>query len=164
MKALQLLQRLNRGLMVLAAFWAFFLAVNITLDILGRGLLNQPLTGTVEIITNSIAIICFLQVAYAVQSRSMLRADFFIHLFPNSVRRSLNVLGYLAGAIIFALIVYGCFEPMLQAIDRGDYGGDGALRVPVWPSYCIIIAGSFLAALSYFVLLAQELTGMETDQ
>lgn len=105
--------------------------------------------------------ITFLQVAYAVQSRSMLRADFLIHLFPTGLARVLNVLGYLAGAIIFGLIVYGCIDPLMNAIERGEYEGEGegALRVPVWPAYCVIIFGSALACLSYLVLLAQEFTG-----
>ena len=155
----RLLGQINRVLMVFAACWAFFLAVNITLDVLGRSLFNQPLTGTHEIIRNSIAMITFLQVAYAVQSKSMLRADFLIHLFPGWLSRSLNVLGYLAGAIIFGLVVYGCIDPIMNAYERGEYEGEGAMRIPVWPTYAVIILGSTLACLSYLVLLGQEIIG-----
>jgi len=158
MSPLTILKKLNRGLMVLAAFWAFLLAVSITIDVAGRGLFNQPLTGTYELITNSIAMIAFLQVAYAVQSRSMLRADFLLHLFPGWLKTVLDIIGYAAGAIIFALIVYGCIDPLTQAIVRGEYEGDGALRVPVWPIYCIVILGSLLASLSYLVMLGEEIT------
>lgn len=156
---IRLLGQLNRVLMVFAACWAFFLAINITLDVLGRSVFNHPVTGTYEIIRNSIAMITFLQVAYAVQSKAMLRADFLIHLFPDWLSRILNILGYLAGAIIFGLIVYGCLDPMMNAYARGEYEGDGALRVPVWPIYSVIIFGSVLACLSYLVLLSQEIFG-----
>ncbi len=155
----RLLGQINRVLMVFAACWAFFLAINITLDVLGRSVFNHPLTGTHEIIRNSIAMITFLQVAYAVQSKSMLRADFLIHLFPDWLSRTLNVLGYFAGAIIFGLIVYGCIDPMTNAYERGEYEGEGAMRIPVWPTYAVIILGSTLACLSYLVLLGQEIIG-----
>ncbi|MDH5749963.1 MAG: TRAP transporter small permease, partial [Rhodospirillales bacterium] len=147
MHAIRIFEKLNRALMVLAAFWAFVLAINISLDVIGRGMFNQPLTGTHEIIRNSIAMITFLQVAYAVQSKSMLRADFLLHLFPDRLNRVLNSLGYLTGAVIFGLVVYGCFDPLMTAIERNEYEGDGALRVPVWPTYIVIILGSTLASL-----------------
>ena len=142
-----------------AAFWAFCLAINICLDVLGRSVFNQPLIGTHEIIKNSVAMITFLQVAYAVQSKSMLRADFLIHLFPPVLTRVLGVFGYFMGAAVFGLIVYGCYDPLLTAIERQEFEGDGALRIPVWPTYCVIILGSFLAASSYVVLMAREFTG-----
>ena len=159
MQAIRLFERLNRLLMVFAAFWAFVLAINICLDVLGRSVFNQPLTGTHEIIRNSIAMITFLQVAYAVQSRSMLRADFLTHLFPPVLTRALGVFSYLTGAVVFGLIVYGCIDPLFTAIERQEYEGEGALRIPVWPTYCVIILGSFLAAGSYLVLLVREITG-----
>lgn len=164
MQVLKLFGRLNRLLMVFAAFWAFVLAINISLDVMGRGLFNQPLTGTHEIIRNSIAMITFLQVAYAVQSRSMLRADFLIHLFPDKLNRAFNIFGYLLGAMVFGLIAYGCIDPLLTAIERQEYEGEGALRIPVWPTYCVIILGSFLAAGSYLVLLATEFTGGDKSE
>ena len=159
MQVIRLFERLNRGLMVFAAFWAFCLAINICLDVLGRSAFNQPLTGTHEIIKNSVAMITFLQVAYAVQSKSMLRADFLTHLFPPILTRTLGVFGYFMGAAIFGLIVYGCIDPLFTAIERQEFEGDGALRIPVWPTYCVIVLGSFLAASSYVVLMAREITG-----
>lgn len=159
MTAIDLLKKLNRALMVFAAFWAFLLAVSIGIDVAGRETINQPLTGTYELITNSVAMIAFLQVAYAVQSRSMLRADFLLHLFPDALKRVLDAIGYGAGAVIFGLIVYGCYDPLVTAIARGEYEGDGALRVPVWPIYSVIILGSLLACLSYLVMFYEELTG-----
>jgi TRAP-type C4-dicarboxylate transport system permease small subunit len=145
--------------MVFAAFWAFCLAINICLDVLGRSAFNQPLTGTHEIIKNSVAMITFLQVAYAVQSKSMLRADFLTHLFPPILTRTLGVFGYFMGAAIFGLIVYGCIDPLFTAIERQEFEGDGALRIPVWPTYCVIVLGSFLAAGSYVILMVREITG-----
>jgi TRAP-type C4-dicarboxylate transport system permease small subunit len=159
MQIIKLFEQLNRFLMVFAAFWAFVLAINICLDVLGRSVFNHPLTGTHEIIKNSVAMITFLQVAYAVQSKSMLRADFLTHLFPPLLTQILGVFGYLLGAAIFGLIVFGCIDPLLTTFERQEFEGDGALRIPVWPTYCVIILGSFLAAGSYLVLAAREITG-----
>lgn len=150
------LDRFNQTLMVLAAFWGFILAVTITIDVTGRGLFNQPLVGTVEIITNSVVVMVFLQVCYAVRSRSMLRADFLVNVVPGWLQRIFNIICYGTGAFIFGLVAYGCIEPLIRAYERGEFEGEGALRVPTWPIYSVIIAGSLLATMNYLVLLALE--------
>ena len=66
--------------MVLAAAWAFLLCFVILADIIFRAL-NMPLQGTKEIVANSVVMIVFLQLGFAIRSRSMLQADFLVHLF-----------------------------------------------------------------------------------
>lgn len=152
---------LNKSLMALSAFWAFLLAVVITVDVAGRGLLNAPMTGSLEIITNSIVVIAFLQLAYAIQSGSMLRADFVVHLLPVGLQKTLEVSGQLVGAAVFALLCYAIVDPMLGAFASGEYEGEGALRVPTWPIYATIGFGSALAAINYCILTYDSLAGGE---
>lgn len=149
---LALSDRLNRVLMVAAAFWAFILAVAITIDVTGRGLFSAPLTGTLEIVVNSIVVIAFLQIGFAVRSRSMLRADFLLQVMPRRLRRGLDVLGLLAGAAVFGLLAYAILDPLTSALATGEYEGEGALRVPTWPIYGVIAFGAGLACLNYLVL------------
>ena len=151
-------ERLSQALMVVAAFWGFALAVFIALDVSGRNLFDHPLTGTTEAISNSVVVIVFLQLPYAVRSRSMLRADFLVHLFPPAAQRALNILCYLGGLIVFGLVVYACIEPMTTAWIRGEFEGEGgSVRIPTWPIYAVIIGGSALATLNYVFLLLMEI-------
>ncbi len=163
MGLLRVADRLNQALMVLAAFWGFILAVVITVDVVGRGLFAMPLTGSLEIVTNSIIVIAFLQLGYAVRSRSMLRADFLVHFLPGKLRQGLAFLGYLAGAFVFGLLVAACVEPAMDAWHSGEFEGEGALRVPTWPMYGVILLGSGLASLNYIILAWLALAGTDED-
>jgi TRAP-type C4-dicarboxylate transport system permease small subunit len=97
-------------MMILAAAWAFVLTFIIIADITSRGLFNDPLNGTREIVANSIVMIVFLQVGYAIRSRSMLSAEFLIDLFPPRIRRITLAFGYLIGVVFFLLIIFGGWD------------------------------------------------------
>ena len=101
---------------------------------------------------NSIVMIVFLQAGYAIRSRSMLRADFLVRNFPPLVGRIALALGYLLGAAFFLMILYGGWEPALRAWATGEYEGEGALRVPAWPTRFTILFGSAVAAVNYLLM------------
>ena len=68
--------RLSKFLMVVAAAWTFGLSFLVLGNIIGRFAFDAPIYGTAEMVAASIVIIVFLQVGYAIRSRSMLKADF----------------------------------------------------------------------------------------
>lgn len=146
--------------MVLAAFWAFVLCFITLADIICRAL-NFPLQGTKEIIANSVVIIVFLQIGFAVRSRSMLGADFLINIFGPNTRRYLAIFGFLLGALFFAILFKGAIGPALRSYANGEFDGEGALRVPVWPTRFTIVIGSGLAVINYLALAAIEAFRLE---
>jgi TRAP-type C4-dicarboxylate transport system permease small subunit len=139
-------------MMVLAAAWAFVLTFIIMADITSRGLFNTPLNGTREIVANSIVMIVFLQAGYAIRSRSMLRADFLVNIFPDWARRAALLIGYLLGAAFFLIIIFGGWGLAVESWIGGEFEGEGALRVPSWPTRFMILIGSSLAAINYLVM------------
>ena len=153
----ELSNRIAKSLMILAASWAFVLCFIILVDVTGRGLFNSPLYGTKEIVANSIVMIVFLQAGYAIRSRSMLRAEFLVDLFPPGVRRAVYVFGYLLGALFFLIMILGGIDPAITSFVNGEYEGEGALRVPVWPTRFMIVIGGALAILNYLVLAYLDL-------
>lgn len=146
---------ITKVLMILAAFWAFVLCFFTLADIIFRAM-NLPLQGTKEIIANSVVIIIFLQVGFAIRSRSMLGADFLINLFGPRTRRWLAIFGFLLGALFFAILFKGGVTPALRSFANGEFDGEGALRVPVWPARFTILIGSGLAVINYLALAAIE--------
>ena len=144
--------RLTRFLMVLAAFWAFTLTFIIMSDIIGRFVFNKPVYGVREIVMNSIVIIVFLQAGYAIRSRSMLKADFLIDRFPPWFRRIALAVGYVLGAAFFATIVVGGWDNAIYSWVANEYEGEGALRVPAWPTRFMILLGGGLAAINYLIM------------
>ena len=154
--------RITKILMVLAATWAFGLCFFILADIVFRAF-NLPLQGIKELVANSVVMIVFLQVGFAVRSRSMLNADFLVHMFGPRVRRVLAVGGFLLGAAFFLILMHGGIDPALRSFANGEYDGEGALRVPVWPARFMIIVGSAIACFNYLLLAAIEAFGLEIE-
>jgi TRAP-type mannitol/chloroaromatic compound transport system permease small subunit len=103
-------------------------------------------------VSMSIVIICFLLAGYSVQSRSMIFTDVFSGVFGLRGRAFAQLLSAVLGIVFFGLIVWGSYEPTLHAIVSGEYEGEGALRVPVWPARTVVILGALLVIASYALL------------
>lgn len=144
--------RLSKALMIAAAAWAFGLAFLVMGNIIGRTVFDSPIYGTAEIVAASIVIVVFLQVGYAIRSRSMLKADFLVEHLPDKVQRTLLAFGYLLGAAFFLMIITGGWEESVASYIEGEYEGEGALRVPSWPARWTVLIGSGLAVINYLVM------------
>ena len=155
-------ERISKWLMVIAAMWAFLLAFYILVDVIGR-FFGFPLKGTHEIVKNSIVIIAFMQSAYCVLSRSMLRADFLLHLIGDKSQRIFNIIGYTLGALFFLALFIGTYEPTIHAWQSGEFEGEGALRVPTWPARIVILVTSALLVVNYLMLAIKEIL-IQPDQ
>jgi TRAP-type C4-dicarboxylate transport system permease small subunit len=148
--------RLSRWLMVVAAIWAFLLAFYILADVVGR-FFGFPLRGTHEVVKNSIVMIAFMQAAYCVASRSMLRADVLLHWIGGKPERIINSAGFILGALFFAALFIGTMEPAWHAIVSGEFEGEGALRVPTWPARVVVLLTSALLVVNYSMLALKEI-------
>jgi len=144
-----------RALLATAAMLAFLICFLVCADVIGRVVFNSPVKGTPEIVSFSIVVICFLQAPFAIRSGGMIHVDAITsHLAPR-LRRALEIISYLLGIAFFALVCWGSFEPALHAWNSNEFEGEGALRVPVWPTRFIVILGTFLACFNYLLLALQ---------
>jgi len=141
--------RVVRVLLALAALLAFGLSFLVVADIIGRVVFNSPVKGTPEIVSMSIVIICFLLAGYAVHSGGMIRTDALVAPFGPRADSLSAALTSMLGFGFFALIVWGSIEPTLHAWVSGEFEGEGALRVPVWPARVVVMMGAALVALIY---------------
>lgn len=164
MTLLKLGDRLSKSLMVMAALWAFFLCFLILGDAIGRRLLNAPIHGVREVVANSIVMIVFLQTAYAIRARSMLRADFILDLFGPTMRRIALAVCYLLGIAFFAVIAVRGIDPAIHDWVTGAFEGEGARRVPTWPTRFTIVIGATLAALNYLALFVIDVLRLGGDE
>jgi len=142
----------TRALLVVAGVIIFLLGFLVVGDVVGRAVFNSPVKGTPELVSMSIVIICFLLAAYSVHSGSMIQADILVSAFGNRGRAFAHILSATLGILFFGLIVWGSFDPTAHAWFDGEYEGEGALRVPVWPARVIILLGSALVVLTYLEL------------
>ena len=153
--------QLSKFLLVLAAFWALGLSVLIVADIFANNLVGDAIPGVREIVISSIVMIVYLQLGYAIRSHSMLRSDTLLLALPRPLRRAALALGYALGAALFLMILRGTISPAAYAWTTNEFWGEGALRVPVWPTRFMIIAGAALAIVNYGVAALIDVFGFE---
>jgi TRAP-type C4-dicarboxylate transport system permease small subunit len=153
--------QLSKFLMVLAAVWALGLAFLIVADITASNVYGSPIHGVREIVISSIVMIVYLQVGFAIRSHCMLRADTLLQIVPATVRRTLLGIGYALGVVFFAMVLRGTISPAVYAWTSGEFWGEGALRVPVWPTRFMILVGCALAILNYVVAALIDVLGLD---
>lgn len=156
--------RVVRVLLAAAAVIIFLLGFLVCADVLGRALFNSPVKGTPEMVSMSIVIICFLLAGYSVQSGGMIYTDVFSGLFGARGLAAAQLLSAVLGIAFFGLIVWGSYEPMLHAIRSGEYEGEGALRVPVWPARIVVVLGAVLVVASYALHAARAIATLATGR
>ncbi len=163
MALVRLSDRLTKLLMILGAIWAFFLCFFILADIITRAL-NMPISGTKEIVANSVVMIVFLQIGFAIRSNSMLRADFLVTALPKPLQKALLIFALVLGALLFFFLLKAGIKPAVRSFVNGEFDGEGALRVPVWPTRWMIIFGAGLAGINYTLLSIVEIFDLRVEQ
>lgn len=163
MALVRMSDRLTKLLMILGAIWAFVLCFFILADIIFRAM-NVPISGTKEIVANSVVIIVFMQVGFAVRSESMLRTDFLVVTLPKPMQKALLIFAYLLGAALFFFLLKAGITPALRSFANGEYDGEGALKVAVWPARFAILIGAGLAGVNYVLLSLVEIFGLRLEQ
>ena len=148
----------TKALNATAAFWAFTLAFVIVADVIGRST-GHSLQGTAEIVANSIVAIVFLQFPLAIERGYFLRATLLYDYFPASIRGLLDIVAYLLGAWLFVAMAWGGWSDMITGYRIGEFEGEGALRVPVYPVRAVIFIMSLLSVVVYLMLIAKSLVG-----
>lgn len=146
----------NRFFLVVAALLSFLLAFLVVADVIGRTGFNHPVKGTTEIVSLSIVVICFLEAGYAISSGGMLKVDMLVSRGGPRGRAFMACLAALAGLVFFGIICYGSVGNAIYAWTSHEFEGEGALRVPVWPARFVVLLGSFLACVSYLLMLLQN--------
>jgi len=136
----------------------------IFLDVCSRSFFNLPIPGTKEIVQNSIVAITFLQLPLAIFSGSMLRTTVFADAVPAPVRRLFRTLGYFLGVLLFIGLVLSTYEPFLEAYRIGEYEGEGALRVPIWPLRGLILVTSVFGIYAYVSMIYYDWSGKLVDE
>jgi TRAP-type C4-dicarboxylate transport system permease small subunit len=144
--------RIVRALLAAAAVIIFLLGFLVCADVIGRAVFNAPVKGTPEMVSMSIVIICFLLAGYSVQSGSMISTDVVVSIFGVRGRAFAQLLSAVLAIAFFGIIVWGSYEPTLHAIVSGEYEGEGALRVPVWPARTVVLIGAVLVVTSYAMI------------
>ncbi|TCK05764.1 TRAP transporter small permease [Marinobacterium mangrovicola] len=86
-----------------------FVLLTILTDVIGR-FFGSPLAGSQDLTQMAMVLIVFGGMAYCEKNSGFIAVDLFEKMFPPLMNRILDVLGLLAGALLFAAIGYTVIE------------------------------------------------------
>jgi len=137
------------------------LALTMVADVVGRQF-GSPVTGIVELAAQTVVISAFLTIPYVMRRGGHIRATVLVNRTPPIVRKTLEVVAYLIGAVIFALLAFSAWDAFVEDFVKASYEGEGALRIPTWPARLTIFLASVL--MIFESLLATAKTFVEVKK
>jgi TRAP-type C4-dicarboxylate transport system permease small subunit len=146
-------EKMTVAVNVAATAWIFGMIMLVVLDVLGRVVLNSPLTGTPEIIKVSVPAITFLQIGYVLMIEAHIRSGVILNRVSRRAAAVLNIVAAVMGITVFALNLYAGWDLTVTAWDIGEYEGEGALRVPTAPVRTIILFGSAIMIVQFIRII-----------
>ncbi len=155
----KLLNGLMASLYVIGSIWVLLLMLLITVDVIGRYFFNAPLSGVPEIVKVSVVGLVWCQIAYTLKIGAHMRSTLLLDRMPPTARRLVEIVSCVSGAIIFALIVYTGWDPMIEAWRIGEFEGELPARVPTYPIRSLVLIGAALTAAQFLVMLVDLIRG-----
>lgn len=119
------------------------LGLTIVADVVGRQF-GVPVTGIVELAAQTVVISAFLTIPFVMRRGGHIRATIIVSRTPVKVRKTLEVIAYTTGAVIFVLLAYSAWGAFVEDFVKASYEGEGALRIPTWPTRLTIFIASIL--------------------
>lgn len=169
MAAIEVLDRLlaiiSQMLKYLAAALLVGVSILICADVVMRFFFNRPILGVAEIVANGIVIIAFLQLTYAVRQNSMLKSELILNMLGPNGKRVSDTVNALLGALLFGLIAWASWHPLVRSINTGEFVGYSSFQLPVWPVRLIIESCSILAIVAYLIhAIKAAIFGIMTEE
>jgi TRAP-type C4-dicarboxylate transport system permease small subunit len=128
------------------ALLTFVLMVIIFIDVAGRVFFNKPFAGTAEVAREAVVVIAFSMFSWAAFQRRHVRSTMVVAKLPATMGKIVDITSYLIGFSAFIVIIYSNWGPAIESIVDMEFEGEGALRIPTFPTYWVILLGSVLMA------------------
>lgn len=113
----------------LSNIFLLFIMTIITLDVLGRNLLNKPLIGTYELTEIGAALLVFFALAMTHQHGEHVTIDFIVERFSKKAQNILNGVIEIIIAVILVFMSWHVFENGLRMMERNATTTDLGLSV-----------------------------------
>jgi TRAP-type mannitol/chloroaromatic compound transport system permease small subunit len=140
------------------SLWVLLLVILIDADAFGRTFFNMPIAGMIELVSVSLAVIVFCQLADTIRLGKLTRSDTYLAQFAagTTLGRSVIASFEVFGAVAMALILAGTVPLLVQSYQRGYFiGVRGVFTFPDWPLRAVIVLGAIAALLCFLVRAVQ---------
>ncbi|HEY5624171.1 MAG TPA: TRAP transporter large permease subunit [Gammaproteobacteria bacterium] len=149
--------------------WIFALMFLICADIAGRTLFDSPIQAVPEIVAFSLVGCVFLQLAYAVRTNRLTRAEVLLELIEQSrptVARMLRLFAAGLGCFVLCVLTLGTAPDFWRAFVTGEFTGvEGIYTLPVSPIKFTVVLGAAVGAVEFlrrFIVQRERFASLAT--
>jgi TRAP-type transport system small permease protein len=135
-----------------------FMALLITLDVLGRWLFRTPITGAVELVGNGLSILIFLSLAVTHTHKDHVVVDFVIEKLPQKVQAIFDSIINVVIFIIMFLMSTSIFIYANRLYQTNTITGDLEIPISIFAFICAL--GALLFALIAFVYALKSINSV----
>lgn len=147
------------GAATLGAFALLLMMAQVTLDVLGKYLLNAPFPATTEIVGNYYMVAAvFLPLALIEVNERPIVVDLMYNLAAPPLRAGMDVIGTACTLAFYLWLGWVSIEPARDAFAIREMVS-GTYDLIVWPSRFLLPFGLLLAALALLFRLLDQLRG-----
>jgi len=151
----KVLNSMGMGLMFLVALW-------IGADVVGRGLFNQPIHSTPEIVKTMTVCVAFLGLVYTLRQGRHVRADMVVRRLSKGARQGLNMIANALGMFAFAILTIYAWNQAWSSFLADEFEGY-IVRVPIYPARFVIVLVAFLLTIQFFLYLIGDIRELVTQ-
>ncbi|MGC5615369.1 TRAP transporter small permease [Georgenia sp. Z1491] len=108
-------------------------------SVVGRFVDGVVVIGSAEVASNGVAAVTLLCVPYVMRSGGHIRTGILVDRLPVRAQRVAWIVACLLGAIVFAVVAWSTWGPMLESWASGEYSGEGSIRIPTGPLRTIVV-------------------------
>lgn len=146
------IQKLNRWVAGVGAFFLLPLMLLTATDVVGRDLLNFPIPGTIELSQYLLAVFVLLGIAYTQQVKGHVRVSVLVSRLPDRLQLLLGILNPLLSLLIFAVLVW---QGLVIAFEEKTVSE--LLRIPQSPFRMLVALAALLTCLELVLDLTSSI-------
>ena len=142
---------------IIGALWIAVIMLVITADVVSRTFFRTSLQGTPEIVANSIVAIAFMQFAYCLTVDKHVRTTIIYDKLNERNKLIFDLFSCCVGLAVFSVLVVPALDIAIQAFTSKEYEGEGALRIPTWPTKSVIFLGYATLTIEYVLQIIDKI-------
>lgn len=145
---------------VIACVLCGIMALHIAIEAFSRTVLDNPLPGTVAIVSHYYMIaVTFLPLALVEKRDASVSVEILVQRFPTAAQRACQLFGYMISASAFCLLAYVSWKEAMRRYEVGTYVMESGYEITLWPTYFMPSLGFGLATIVLINKILRHLTG-----
>ncbi len=157
------LNRIDRGLMLVASVTLIVMMLITAVSVLGRYFFLMPIPDDVTANELLLVVVAFLPLGLVQARREHIMVNVFTEWMSRRAKATLDTFGLFVGAAIFSFVAWASVESFLRAAESGAYI-EGLLNLPESPARLALAVGIGIFTLRLIVNCLRNLVGLAADR